>query len=36
MGCPAPDGCFQFIAPNAVVGEEDKDYIEVKARISIN
>ena len=35
-GLPIPDSCFQFIVPNAVLGDDDKDYIKVKVCISIN
>ncbi|KAJ1261691.1 hypothetical protein BS78_09G050000 [Paspalum vaginatum] len=35
-GMPSRDGCFQFVVPHTVVGDDDQDRIEVKARIVIN
>ena len=36
-GLPSPDGCFQFVVPDSVRGDDDtENAIEVKARISIS
>ncbi|OEL17996.1 hypothetical protein BAE44_0020985, partial [Dichanthelium oligosanthes] len=35
-GLPSPDGCFQFVVLNSVLGDGDKDAIEVRARIIIS
>ncbi|WVZ96359.1 hypothetical protein U9M48_042010 [Paspalum notatum var. saurae] len=35
-GTPSRDGCFLFVVPHTVVGDDDKDRIKVKARIVIN
>ncbi|KAJ1261698.1 hypothetical protein BS78_09G050500 [Paspalum vaginatum] len=34
-GLPRPDDCFQFVVPNSVIGEHDKDGIKLTVRIII-
>ncbi|KAJ1261695.1 hypothetical protein BS78_09G050300 [Paspalum vaginatum] len=34
-GLPKPDDCFQFAVPNSVIGDHDKDGIEINVRITV-